>query len=235
MKHLNKDAARQQWHDRFNNRISAHREPGKVEVNNLATGSAELLIYDEIGYFGVTAKEVVDALSTITAPAINVRINSPGGDVFDGLAIYTALKSHKAKITAQIDGLAASAASFIALAADKIVMNDSALMMVHRAWGLSIGNMDDHLETASILEKIDTQLAGIYAAKTGKSADDVLAMMKGEGKNDGTWFTAEEALNYGLVDEIMVYEEDNSEEDVSALIHEHFRAMRRRLAIAERE
>jgi ATP-dependent protease ClpP protease subunit len=227
---LDKEAAAAQWREQFNNRTPIAREPGKVEVKAAADGVTDLMIYDEIGFFGVTAKEFNTALAQINTPNVRVRVNSPGGDVFEGLAIYSALKEHPARITCQVDGIAASAASFIALAADEVVMAENALMMVHNAWGLSIGNKADMLETATILEKIDAQLADIYAKKTGKPVAEIAAMMDGEGKADGTWFTAQEALDYGLVDSLMTPDEDKQGKAKNSA-DEHIRAMRRRLAL----
>lgn len=241
---LDKETARKQWKTHFENRTPISREPKKVEVKAAVSGQTDIMLYDEIGFWGITAKDFNSVLASITTPSIRVRINSPGGDVFDGLAIYSALKEHPSKITCQVDGIAASAASFIALAADNVVMAENALMMIHPAWGMAIGNKSDMLETATILEKIDTQLCDIYSAKCKKSKNEVAAMMDGEGKNDGTWFTAQEAMDYGLIDSVMPMspdEEDDSNdppddpEEMQDKIAEHFRAMRRRLAIAERE
>lgn len=232
---LDKETARQQWEAKFKNRSPIPRAAHAINIKAASPGETEIMLYDEIGFFGVSAKEFNTALAAVTTPSICVRINSPGGDVFDGLAIYNALKQHPSSIVAQVDGIAASAASFIALAADKVVMSEHALMMVHPAWGLSIGNKSDMLETATILEKIDAQLAGIYAAKTGKDMPDIVAMMEGDGKNDGTWFTAQEAFDYGLVDEIRAGAEPEEEDRPNAEITGRYRAMLRRLALAERD
>lgn len=226
---LDKETAKANWRDHFNNRLPSPREPGKIEVKAALDGYVDLMLYDEIGFFGVTAKEFATQLNTISAPNIRVRINSPGGDVFDALAIYAALKDHPASISCQIDGIAASAASFIALAGDSVTMAENALMMVHCAWGLSIGNKADMLETATILEKIDAQLSDIYAKKTKRTPSECLAMMAGDGKADGTWFTAQEALDWGLVDSLMASEEDKQGKKNS--LEDHVRAMRRRLAL----
>ena len=123
---LDKETAKANWRDHFNNRSPITREPGRIEVKAALDGFVDLMLYDEIGFFGVTAKEFSAQLNTISAPNIRVRINSPGGDVFDGLAIYAALKDHPSTISCQIDGIAASAASFIALAGDSVTMGASA-------------------------------------------------------------------------------------------------------------
>jgi ATP-dependent Clp protease protease subunit len=227
-----KDAARQQWNDRFNNRKPlAERKPGKVEVKAAADGETEILLYDEIGHWGVTAKEFNTALAAISGP-VKVRINSPGGDVFDGLAIHNALKAHPAEVVCQVDGWAASAASIIAMAGAKCVMADNAMLMCHCAWTLAIGNKADMQETVGVLEKIDGQLAGIYAKKSGKSSEECAAMMDGEGKADGTWFTAAEAKAWGLCDEIVAADPEEAAENAVPL---RISAMRRRLAIVERD
>jgi ATP-dependent Clp protease protease subunit len=230
-----KDAARVAWRARFENRSPmAARKPAEVAIRAAAGDAAEILLYDEIGFWGVTADEFVRALATISAASVTVRINSPGGDVFDGLAIYNALRAHPATITCQVDGLAASAASIVALAGAKTVAADNAILMCHRAWSLGIGNSGDMLELAAVLDKIDGQLAGIYAKKSGRPLADCVAMMAGEGKADGTWFTADEAKAFGLVDEVTGGEDDESAAAENAS-RARINAMRRRLALAERD
>jgi ATP-dependent Clp endopeptidase proteolytic subunit ClpP len=193
---------------------------------------AEILLYDEIGYWGVTAQDFVTQLAQITAGTINVRINSPGGDVFDGLAIYQALKSHPATINTFVDGWAASAASFIALAGDTVTMGENAFMMIHKAWGVGVGNATDMRDLANTLDKIDGQLASIYAKKTGKSAAEMLALMAGE--SDGTWFTAAEAKAIGLADAVDAESaaEDANEKEAQAGALRRIANMRRRLNLA---
>lgn len=229
---IDKVAAQEQWKERFNNRTPLPRVSAKVRVEAAAASdTAEIMLYDEIGFWGITANDFISSLNAISAPKLTVRINSPGGDVFDGLAIYNALKEYPGEVTTKIEGLAASAASFIALAGKRCLMAENSLLMCHRAWGMSIGNSSDMLETATILEKIDNQLAGIYAAKSGKLAADCMAMMAGEGKNDGTWFDAAEAKAWGLVDET----EPVAEPVPSASFEHQIKAMKRRLAIADRD
>jgi ATP-dependent Clp protease, protease subunit len=139
----------------------------------------------------------VKALREIKADTIHLRINSPGGSVFAARAIETALREHKAKIVAHIDGLAASAATFIAMAADEIVMAPGALFMIHKAWTMTYGNADDLMAEAALLEKIDGTLADTYAARTGKDASAVMELMAAE-----TWFTAQEAVDAGFADRV---------------------------------
>lgn len=230
-----KEAARKEWRARFNNRTPAERQPKALTVRAADADVTEILLYDEIGFWGITAKEFATGLAGVTTPSIVLRINSPGGDVFDGLAMYNALLSHGAKVTTVVDGLAASAASFIALAGDTIQMHESAMMMVHRAWGLAIGNEGDMAAMADTLRKIDAQLAGIYAKKTGETVEEMLAMMAGEA--DGTWFTADEAKAAGMIDEVLVGEPAGNRNslDIGAEAAARLQAMRRRLALAEQD
>lgn len=239
-----KDAARAAWHERFHNRkppaLGEVRAARVVKVQAAATADAtEILLYDEIGYWGVTAKEFVTALAEIKTANIVVRINSPGGDVFDGLAIYAALANLKTTtkqvVTCQVDGLAASAASFIALAGSTVSIMESAMMMVHRAWGLAIGNEADMADMATTLRQIDGQLAGIYAKQTGKPVAEMSALMAGA--SDGTWFTAKEAADLGLVDEVIDPDaaDETGEKDKEASALASLQAMRHRLALAEQD
>ena len=234
-------AMRAKWHARFANRSVKDIKPkAKIEIK-AAADTTEILLYDEIGFWGVTAKDFAAQLADITSPNITVRINSPGGDVFDGMAIYNQLKSHPAKVNTVIDGLAASAASFIALAGDTVTMADNSLMMIHKAWGLGIGNADDMTALAGILAKIDGQLANMYAAKSGKDQAECLAAMKAE-----TWMTADEAKAFGLCDAIANGKDDGDGNDPETPAEEQqeetnnslsFRVdnMRRRLTLANHE
>lgn len=164
---------------------------------------AELLLYGDISdssWFGdeVTPKQFkadLDALGDVAE--LDIYINSGGGDVFAGFAIYNMLKRHAAKKTVYVDGLAASIASVIAMAGDKIIMPENAMMMIHNAWTIAIGNKAELRKVADEMEKIDGSLAGIYATKTGKSSEDIATLLDAE-----TWFTAAEAVEAGLADEI---------------------------------
>ena len=170
-----------------------------VSASAQEDGSTEILLFDEIGYFGVTAKDFVLALAQAGDGPITLRINSPGGDVFDGLAIYNALRARTSPVNVIVDGLAASAASFIAMAGTTVSMCEQSLLMVHNAWAIVVGDRNDMLDMAAVMEKIDSQLAAIYAGKSGKSVKDVGAMMDAE-----TWFTSSEAKDAGLCDVIAV-------------------------------
>jgi ATP-dependent Clp endopeptidase proteolytic subunit ClpP len=159
----------------------------------------EVLIYDEIGIFGITAKQFVEDFKKIPASAsVVLRINSPGGDVFDSLAIYNVIRRHGGPVNATIDGLAASAASIIAMAAKHLAMPDNTFLMIHNASGLAIGEAEDMRALAELLDKISTQLTSIYAARSGQSVEKIAELM-----SDETWLTAQEAKQLGLADEVL--------------------------------
>lgn len=162
---------------------------------------ATIYLYDTIVsddfWGGVTDVDFVKELNAIKAPVIHLRINSPGGDVFSARAIETAIREHKSEVVAHIDGLAASAASYIALAADSIVIAEGAFYMIHKAWSFAMGNADDLLEMAALLDKVDQSLVATYAKRTGQEADQIRDWMKRE-----TWFSAAEAVEYGFADSI---------------------------------
>lgn len=164
-----------------------------------ADDEATIYVYDAIGgwWGGVDAQEFVKELAGIKAGTIHLRINSPGGDVFDARAMQTALRQHKAKVIAHIDGLAASAATYLALGADEVEMAEGGFFMIHNAWGFTIGNVNDHLEAAAMLEKVDGSIRADYSRKTGKPDDEVRALMDAE-----TWMTAAEALEAGFIDRV---------------------------------
>lgn len=161
---------------------------------------ATVYLYDIVGedwFGGVSAKDFVPQLNALDADTIHLRINSPGGDVFDARAISTALKNHKAHVVAHIDGQACSAATYIALAADDVVMADGGFFMIHNAWTMAMGNAADLNETAALLDKVDATIVADYQRKTGKPAEQIAQWMA-----DTTWFTAQEALDAGFVDRI---------------------------------
>lgn len=159
--------------------------------------TAEISIYDEIGYWGVTAKQFIGDLKALDATAIKLAINSPGGSVFDALAIYNALRQHPAAVEVTIMGVAASAASVIAMAGDTIVMPENAFMMIHNPLNMAYGNADDLREMADVLDKIGASLIGIYAKRTGLPEDEIKALLDAE-----TWLNAEEAVTKGFADEL---------------------------------
>ena len=161
-------------------------------------GGAEIIIYDEIGYWGITAKDFHDELEALGPVAeITVRINSPGGGVFTGLTIHNMLKRHAARVTVYVDGMAASIASVIAMAGDKIIMPENTLMMIHDPIGIVLGTAEDMKEEAELLEKIKTSLVSAYRNKTGLDDGKIAEMMAAE-----TWMSAAEAMEMGFADEV---------------------------------
>jgi len=173
-----------------------------------------LYIYDVIGGFfgGVNAQEVAEALDEHpNATSIHVRINSPGGDVFDGVAIGDALKRHPAQVYAHIDGLAASAATGVAMAADWVEIAEGGMFMIHNAWTIVMGNRHEMTATATLLGKVDADINKTYAKKTGASTEQITEWMDAE-----TWFTAEEAKVVGFVDAIADEEAQNRAWKLSA-------------------
>lgn len=155
---------------------------------------AEVLIYDEIGAYGVSAKGFLAELGALPDDApIDLRLNSPGGSVFDAVAIYNALTRHEGTITVWIDGIAASAASYIAMAGDEIIMPENAFLMIHDPSGIVMGTAADMRDMAGTLDKIAASMTRGYAAKSGKPEEDIAALLTAE-----TWFDAKDALEAGL-------------------------------------
>jgi ATP-dependent protease ClpP protease subunit len=167
------------------------------KLTNLGGNAADLWIYDEIGGWGVTAQNLVSELSELNVANITVHLNSPGGDVFDGIAITNALRDHPAKITVKVDALAASIASVIAQAADEIVMGRNSMMMIHNASGFVMGEAEDMEKMAALLRQTTENIASIYTERAGGKKDDWLAAM-----NIETWYTAEQAVDIGLADRV---------------------------------
>lgn len=167
-------------------------------ITDYADGTpARLDVYDEIGFWGVSAAEFNAQLQSIQAPSIEVHVNSPGGDVFDGLAICNLLRAHPKPVDVVVDGLAASAASYIAMAGDTVTMQPNSQMMIHDAAGLCMGNAADMADMGDLLDKMSANIAGIYATKTGQPADQWRDAMKAE-----TWYSADEAVAAGLADRV---------------------------------
>lgn len=167
-----------------------------------AAGKAEgepetLSIYDEIGFWGVQAKDFRTSLANVKSSILNVEINSPGGDVFAGVAIYNMLKSSGKEIVVKVMGVAASAASLIAMAGDKRVMPKNTMMMIHNPWSFAMGNADELRDTADTLDKIGASLLGTYMSATGLDEAKIKAMLATD-----TWMTADEAMEMGFATEI---------------------------------
>jgi ATP-dependent Clp protease protease subunit len=157
---------------------------------------AEIVIYDEIGAFGIAAKRFLDELKALGPVAeLTVRINSPGGSVFEGVAIYNALKRHDAAITVWVDGIAASIASMIAMAGDEVVMPENSMLMLHDPSGLVMGTSTDMRAMADALDRMKAGMVAAYRDKSGRDETEIDALMAAE-----TWLSAHEALELGLAD-----------------------------------
>ena len=184
---------------------SADRQPIRAETPP-AGGDQKVAVfrlYDPIdswgGEWGVSAKEFAAALDALpdTTSEIRLHINSPGGEVFEGLAILNALRAHDARVVAVVDGIAASAASFIAVGADELVMAKNSELMIHDAWGLCVGNAQDMRELADRLDHFSNNIASVYADKAQGDVATWRAAMAAE-----TWYSAEEAVKAGLADRV---------------------------------
>ncbi|MFK0140712.1 head maturation protease, ClpP-related [Streptomyces murinus] len=166
-------------------------------TNAASNDEAEVMLYDEIGgWFGATADQFIADLRGITAPNLRVRVNSPGGSVFEGIAIANALRSHPANVTVQVDGIAASIASVIAMAGDRIEMAPNTMLMIHDASGMCLGTAQDMAEMGDLLDLISDNIADAYTARAGGTRDEWRDRMRAE-----TWYLPEDAVTAGLADE----------------------------------
>lgn len=197
---------------RLNNRsIFRPKARSHYRVENKATpNETTVYIYDEIGWFGIEAEQFVKDFNAIKSPTIHVRINSPGGSVFDGTTIYNAIKQHKSKTIIHIDGLAASISSVIAMSADEVRMAENAFLMIHEPFSIMIGTAQDFRDEADLLDKVSGTIAKTYINKSGKKESEIKEMMAAE-----TWMTAKEALDNGFID---VIEEEDEKKDKSQAI-----------------
>ena len=159
--------------------------------------AVEISIFDEIGMWGVNARDFISELKAHSGKSVSLSINSPGGSVFDALAIYNALRSHGGEINVRILGVAASAASLIAMAGDKITMPENTFLMVHNPWAVAAGNAEELRDFADTLDTIGSSLVKTYVARTGMSEDDIKQLLA-----DETWLTAEEAVAKGFATEM---------------------------------
>ncbi len=172
------------------------------QIRAQSDNEAEVLIYGEIGtddyWSDITAKDFAKELKNIgDIKKLSIRINSPGGDVFAAQAIYSMLKRHSAQKKVFIDGLAASAASIIAMAGDKLVMPFNSMLMIHNPWSWGSGDSGDFRQLADNLDKVRETMLNVYEKKTGLSNDEIKALLDAE-----TWMTAQDALDMGFADEI---------------------------------
>ena len=158
---------------------------------------AQIFVYGVIGDGGIRAEDFVKLFNTFTVPTVIVQINSPGGSAFDAIGVYNFLRTSKKKVITHVQGLAASAAAVVAMAGQTVTIAESGSIMIHQASSIVLGTSQEMDGTKQALEKLDSQIAGIFAKKTGKPVAEITKMMQ-----DETWFTAEEALADGFVDSI---------------------------------
>ncbi|QJY46663.1 head maturation protease, ClpP-related [Pseudonocardia broussonetiae] len=168
-----------------------------------ASSSADVYLFDTIGgWFGVTADAFVRDVATLDVDRIVLHLNSPGGDASEGVTIANMLRAHRAQVEVRVDGLAASAASVIAMAGDEVVMGIGSQLMVHDAWGVAIGNAAEMAQAQRMLDSTSDALASTYAAKAGGTTEQWREVMRAE-----TWYTADEAVAAGLADRVAAADE----------------------------
>lgn len=184
--------------------LARNKGRGRFAVEAIAD-EATVFLYDMIvdseadaqWWGGVAAESFVQQIAALEVGTIHLRVNSPGGSVFAGRSMETALRQHKARVIAHVDGLAASAASFVIMGADEIEMSPGAFLMIHKAWTISWGNSDDLRHEAGVLEQIDASLVATYARRTGIDAERVAEMLSAE-----TWIEAADAVKQGFADRV---------------------------------
>lgn len=181
---------------RDNAQARAESEPS-IRVESTDTG-AHIYVYDVIdAWWGASAAALIEALAGVGDSVVHLHINSPGGDVFEARAMASAIVAHPGQVITHIDGLAASAATYLALAGNEVRMTEGGLFMVHNSWTLAYGDKAELRSTADLLDKIDGTILADYAKRTGAGADQVRAWMDAE-----TWFTPQEALDAKFIDAI---------------------------------
>lgn len=194
--------------------LARNRAKGRFEILKAAgeaEDSATIYLYDAIvdsdedayWYGGVSAESVVKALHQLKAQTVHLHVNSPGGSVFGGRAIEQAIRTYKGEVIAHVDGLAASAASFLIMAAKQVRMAPGSFLMIHNSWTFALGNAADLRKTADLLDQIDGSLVQTYATRTGLGDDDIAAMMAAE-----TWIGADDAVKQKFADAIDAEEAD---------------------------
>jgi ATP-dependent Clp protease, protease subunit len=185
------------------------------DIKAAADDDSTINIYDAIGedFFGngMTAKVVSSVLRKNKGQDVTVNINSPGGDFFEGLAIYNLLKEHEGKVTIRVIGMAASAASVIAMAGDDIKIAESAFFMIHNSWHIVMGNKHDMRERADTLEKFDESMVGIYSKISNESPQNIVEMM-----DDETWISGPDAIEMGFATGFIDTDEIDIDEKVES-------------------
>ena len=174
-------------------------EESWYSIRAASRGVAEVMLYDDIGAWGISARQFARDLAALgDVSQINLRIHSGGGDVMDGTAMYNILRGHSARVEVYIDGMAASMASVVAMAGDVIYMPANSMMMIHKPWGGQVGDADDMREYADLLDKVEGTLVQAYARKSGKSVDEIAALLKVT-----TWMDGNEAVAAGFADQVL--------------------------------
>lgn len=185
-------------------------------VRAVERGDNVITMFDIIGEDfwtggGITAKKVSAQLRAIGDRPVEVQINSPGGDMFEGIAIYNVLREHPQDITVKVMGMAASAASIIAMAGDRVEVGAASFLMIHNCWVLAIGNRHDMAETAAWLEPFDAAMRDVYVARSGQSADDIGKWMDAE-----TFMSGSQAMERGFADALLPSDQIETDEDAKA-------------------
>lgn len=167
-------------------------------IKNKTNDVLDISIHDEIGLWGVSASEFMAELNAHKAArAINLSVHSPGGNVLEGLAMYNALNAHSAHISGRVEGIAASAASWVLMASDHIAMPEDSYLMIHNVNGFAMGESEDLRQVADTFDKLQNSIVNIYVKRTGKDEADIRDMMK-----EATWMNADEALQHGFIDSV---------------------------------
>lgn len=178
-------------------------------------GDSVINIYDQIGESwdgsGMTAKIVNSVLRRSDGKAVTVNVNSPGGDFFEGVTIYNMLREYEGEVKVNVVGLAASAASVIAMAADELRIAESGFLMIHNSWGLVIGNQNDMREAADMFAKFDKAMAGVYASRSGIEQDEISDLMAKD-----FWMTGADAVEKGFADALLTSDEVTKDKEKSA-------------------
>lgn len=182
--------------------------------------SATLYIFDNIGssYWEINANDIEEELKNANNKPLNIHINSNGGEVFEGFTIYNLIKGYSGQTTVYVDGLAASIASVIALAGDKVIMNKASMFMIHNASGGCYGNAEEMKKVVEALEKINSVIKDIYVAKTGLSIEKLTELMDNE-----TFMTPSECLEYGFCDEVIDEEPTSQSQKITTESMENLR------------
>lgn len=168
------------------------------KIINKTADTASVSIHNEIGLFGVSAAQFIGDLRAQSAKTIDLSIHSPGGNLLDGFAMYNALLSHPAKVYGRVEGIAASAASLVLMAADMISMPEDSFIMIHNPHGGAYGQSSDLREMADIMDKMQSSIANIYAKRTGLDSAEIIDMLNAE-----TWMSAADAQQKGFADHVI--------------------------------